>query len=80
MRVTVGRSVVREFDELKDDHPTLRAGMCGGNYELFAAAATTFESNYTRWADERDWGALPPGGGMLPSGPHYPGDRTGLQP
>lgn len=75
MRVVEGKSVLREFEELGDQHPILRAGMCDGNYELFIEAAATFESNYSHWADQRDWAALPGGSGWLPTGPHYPGER-----
>lgn len=56
-------------------HPLLVAGMCEGSVDLFAEAAQTFESNYGQWASQRDWERLPRGGGQLPSGPHYPGER-----
>ena len=73
---TVTASRVRAlFDKTGDTHPSLRAGFCGGSHELFTEAATTFESNYGQHADRLDWHALPPGGGVLPSAPHYPGER-----
>jgi len=76
MRVVAGKSVLREFEERGNQHPILQAGMCEGSYELFVAAAETFESNYTHWADQQDWAQLPPGGGWMPTGPHYPGARS----
>jgi len=77
LRTSVGPAIIREVTASGADHPLLRGGMCGSNPELFEAAATTFESNYSSWAKERDWEALPFGGGALPSQPHYPGQRSG---
>jgi hypothetical protein len=72
LRVTVGKTIRREFAEYRDEHASLRSGLCGSSFELFEAAAITFESNYGSWASDRDWVALPTGGGVLPSGPHFP--------
>ncbi len=72
--VTAARVRAR-LDKLGDAHPMLQAGFCGGSHELFTEAGTTFESNYGQAAETLDWQALPPGGGVLPSGPHYPGER-----
>lgn len=63
------------FDRAGDAHQSLQAGFCGGSHGLFTEAATTFESNYGQHANHLDWQALPSGGGVLPSAPHYPGER-----
>lgn len=77
-RPVVARQIRREVEAEGDAHPLLQGGFCGGSAELFAEAAETFDSNYGKWGNERDWDALPvtPGGGrggILPSGPHFPG-------
>jgi len=75
LTVPVGAAIRREVAEAGDDGPLLAAGLCGKNAELFEEAARTFESNFGVWADRADWQQLPGGGGTLPSGPHYPGER-----
>lgn len=74
-RTTIGKTLLPEVRELGEEHPLLRGGVCDGKYELFEAAAITFERNYCAWARERDWAVLPSGGGFLPSGPHFPGEH-----
>lgn len=69
--VVAGR--IRDSIASNPNHPFLQGGLCDGNADLFREASRTFESNYGEWALNMDWQALPPGGGTLPSGPHYPG-------
>jgi len=76
LNVIVGAAIRREVAEAGDNGPLLMAGLCGKSAELFEVAAETFESNFGLWADRLDWEQLPGGGGVLPSGPHYPGQRT----
>jgi len=76
LNVTVGAAIRREVAEAGDDGPLLTAGLCGHSADIFEEAAKTFESNFGSWADRLDWQQLPGGGGVLPSGPHYPGERT----
>jgi hypothetical protein len=76
MKVTVGAAIRREVAKAGDDGPLLTAGLCDRSVALFEEAATTFESNFGSWANSLDWQQLPGGGGILPSGPHYPGERT----
>jgi hypothetical protein len=75
LKIEVGDSVRRGVAEKGSEHPLLVGGLCDGDASLFDEAATKFESNYSQWADQIDWQALADGGGMLPSQPHYPGDR-----
>lgn len=77
LTIEVAAQVRSRFGAQASAHPALVAGFCEGAYELFQEAAKTFEANYGHWADRRDWAALPPGGGALPSAPHYPGQRRG---
>jgi hypothetical protein len=53
------------------------AGFCAGMPALFEDASLTFDSNYGAWANRLDWDSIVPhGGGVLPSGPHYPGEAS----
>jgi hypothetical protein len=76
LQVVAGQVIRRQVNESGDACPLLAAGLCAGRAALFEQAAQTFESRYGAWAERMDWRALPGGGGVLPSGPHYPGERT----
>jgi len=80
-RPVVARGVRREVTSTGDSHPLLSKGLCDGSAEVFDKAAESFDARYGEWGDQQDWGALPPTGGgtyggSLPSGPHYPGERS----
>ena len=72
--IVVAAGIRREVINAGDGSPLLSHGLCGGRAASFEAAAESLEQSYRVWATEADWRALPPGGGVLPSGPHYPGD------
>lgn len=75
LTIDVAARVRTRLDKAGEAHPTLQAGFCGGAHDLFTQAADTFESGYGKHAEDRDHAALPYGGGWLPSGLHYPGER-----
>lgn len=77
-RTTAGKSVRRQVKQAGDAHPLMRAGLCEGSAEAFENAAASFDGDYGAWAEAQDFAALPGMGGALPSGSHYPGDRTGM--
>lgn len=77
-RTTVGKSVRRQVKEAGDAHPLMQAGLCQGSAEAFENAAALFDGDYSEWGENQDFAALPGMAGVLPSGPHYPGDRTGM--
>ena len=58
-----------------DGSALLADGLCGSSAETFDEAAKTFESDFGAWAVRLDWQNLPSGGGVLPTAPHYPGER-----
>jgi hypothetical protein len=73
-RTTAGKAIRKQVQLAGDEHPLLNKGFCGGSAELFETAAETFDNRYGEWGNNLDWEALPGGGGILPSGPHHPGE------
>jgi hypothetical protein len=73
LRVVVAAPVRAAVAASEQAHPLLVGGLCGGDLERFRLAAEAFESSYGQWANEEDWRRLPPGGGALPTAPHFPG-------
>lgn len=73
--VAAAEGIRREIALAGEASALLGAGFCDGQAGAFVAAADDFEQAYTTWADQQDWRALPPGSGVLPTGPHYPGIR-----
>lgn len=71
----VGKAIRREVQSAGNGSPLLAGGLCDQNASIFDSAAETFDSGFGAWADSEDWAGLPGGGGFLPSGPHYPGER-----
>ncbi|MGY1608474.1 SIR2 family protein [Geodermatophilus sp. SYSU D00700] len=51
----------------------LAHGHLGGTPDAAEQALHDFERWLAAWADREDWNALPPGGGVLDTGPRFPG-------
>ncbi|MCZ2819734.1 DUF4062 domain-containing protein [Modestobacter sp. VKM Ac-2977] len=77
-RTTVGKSIRRQVKQAGEAHPLMRAGLCKGSAEAFEGAAASLDGDYGAWGENQDFAALPGMGGALPSGPHYPGSRSGF--
>ncbi len=77
-RTTAGKFIRKQVKNAGDEHPLLSKGLCAGSAEVFETAAQTFDNQYGEWGENQDFAALPGMAGILPSGSHYPGDRTGM--
>lgn len=69
------RWVVSELSRLGSDHPLVRAG-CSDDLAEIPEMAESLLSTWHERAEQADWKLLPSGGGMLPTGRHYPGSYT----
>lgn len=65
--------VREEYERLEQNHPLLRAGVFDGRLQVASAAFDSVDAAFHAEADRYAWRSLPPGGGELPSGIHYPG-------
>jgi hypothetical protein len=66
---------VLQTDRLGADHPLLGAGYFDGDPQKLLATIDEVAGVLAEAAEQADWGLLPSrgGGGMLPSGRHFPG-------
>jgi hypothetical protein len=69
------RWLVRELHRLGSDHPLVRAG-CSEDIATIPEIAEHLLSTWHERAEKADWKLVPNGGGVLPSGRHYPGSYT----
>lgn len=64
---------LRQAERLGDDHALLRAGFFDGDRSALLHSIGALGPALGSAADQEDWRVLPSGGGVLPSGRHYPG-------
>lgn len=62
-----------QLDQVGGRHQLIDGGLFGGDLGRVEGAVRAFCESFSRFTDREDGAALPPGGGIIPTGRHYPG-------